>query len=139
MTPPWTLLLGAPISAHSFPFPLWTKLRAGSSHSPGLSAFACQLEGMLHGYGKDAEKTATFAHGGFLSAYQEFVLSESCSCYPSPDALQDILPKALPRGLSTVGFTPGIPGAVRSREGQISGVQRRARARSPRQPFLQGF
>jgi len=45
MTPPWTVLLGAPISAHSFPFPLWTKLQAGSSCSHGLSAFACQLEG----------------------------------------------------------------------------------------------
>uniref|UniRef100_A0A8C8AN97 Uncharacterized protein n=1 Tax=Otus sunia TaxID=257818 RepID=A0A8C8AN97_9STRI len=45
MTPPWTLLLGAPSSAHSFPFPLWTKLQAGSSRSHGLSAFACQLEG----------------------------------------------------------------------------------------------
>lgn len=45
MTPPWTLPHGAPISAHSFPFPLWTKLQAGSSRSHGLSAFACQLEG----------------------------------------------------------------------------------------------
>lgn len=139
MTPPWTLLLGAPISAHSFPFPLWTKLCAGSSRSPGLSMFACQLEGMLHGYGKDAEKTATFAHGGFLSAYQEFVLSEACSCYPSPDALPDALPKALPCVLSKVRFTPGIPGAIRSWEGQMSGVQRRDRAQSPRQLFLRGF
>lgn len=45
MTPHWTLLLGAPISAHSFPFPPWTKLQAGSSRSHGLRAFACQLEG----------------------------------------------------------------------------------------------
>lgn len=49
MTPPWTLLLGAPISAHSFPFPLWIKLQAGSSRSHGLSAFACQLEGDAQG------------------------------------------------------------------------------------------
>lgn len=49
MTPPWTLLLGALISAHSFPFPLWIKLQAGSSCTHGLSAFACQLEGDVQG------------------------------------------------------------------------------------------
>lgn len=79
MTPPRILLLGAPVSAHGFPFPLWTKLRAGSCRSHGLSAFSCQLEGrcseaMEWEYGKDAEQTATFARWGFLSAYEEFVL-----------------------------------------------------------------
>lgn len=46
-------------------------------------------------YGKDAEKTVTFAHWGFLSAYKEFVLSDSWSRYPSSDALQEVLPKSL--------------------------------------------
>lgn len=100
MTPPWPLLLGAPISAHSFPFPLWTKLQAGSSRSHGLNVFTCQAGGrcskaMEWEYGKDAEKTVTFAHWGFLFAYKEFVLSESGSCYSSFDVLQEVLPKSL--------------------------------------------
>lgn len=73
LTPPRILLLGALVSAHGFPFPLWTKLQAGSCGSHGLSAVSCQLEGrcskaMEWEYGKDAEQTATFARWGFLSA-----------------------------------------------------------------------
>lgn len=83
MTPPWTLLLGASISTHSFPFPLWIKLQAGSSCSHGLSAFACQLEGdaprLWNGNMERMLRKVTVAHWGFLSAYKEFVLPESWS------------------------------------------------------------
>lgn len=123
MTPHWTLLLGAPISAHSFPFPLWTKLQAGSSRSHGLRAFACQLEGdaprLWNGnMERMLKKQVTFAHWGFLSAYKDFVLSEPWSCYLFSDALQKVLPKSQQCDHSKVDLIPGIPGVIRSQKRQ---------------------
>lgn len=94
-----------------FPFssldqtPSW-KLSLSWAESICLPAGGRCSKAMEWEYGKDAEKTVTFAHWGFLFAYKEFVLSESWSCYLFSDALQKVLPKSLQCGLLQGGFNP---------------------------------
>lgn len=94
-----------------FPFssldqtPSW-KLSLSWAESICLPAGGRCSKAMEWEYGKDAEKTVTFTHWGFLFAYKEFVLSEPWSCCFFSDALQKVLPKITVVWPLKGGFNP---------------------------------